>query len=143
MFETIRRCAPGAILGTVLFLTGSAFAEVPAQGGRDAVPPPPPGGASCWDLNANDACDPAREDRNGDSRCDELDCPPGPREDPNAPPPPPPPGEGPACWDLNANGACDLVQEDHSGDRRCDELDCPPGPAEEEYLRMLLKGAKP
>jgi len=142
MFKMIRCLALGAVLGTVLLLTGSAREECAAQGDGVTGLPPPPGGAACWDTNANGLCDPEQEDRTRDGRCDEFDCPRGPQEDPNSPPPPPP-GSGSACWDSNANGTCDQAQEDHNRDGRCDEHDCPPGPPEEEYLQMLQKGAKP
>ncbi|RME21797.1 MAG: hypothetical protein D6806_14045, partial [Deltaproteobacteria bacterium] len=31
-------------------------------------------GVSCWDLNANGACDTAAEDRDGDGQCTAADC---------------------------------------------------------------------
>lgn len=91
----------------------------PGVPGKDGEPGKPgePGkdGVSCWDLDGNGVCDLASEDKNGDGKCDALDCI-GPQGKDGLP--------GVSCWDLNQNGICDPKEEDKNSDGKCDFADC-------------------
>ena len=100
-------------------------------GPRGIQGPTGAGGAICWDLNVNGACDLATEDINSDGTCNALDCV-GPdgtdgvtgSTGARGTTGPPGPGGGSDCWDLNNNTICDLATEDRNGDGSCDALDC-------------------
>jgi hypothetical protein len=98
-------------------------------------------GTACWDLNENQFCDIATEDKNNDGECDTLDCQ-GPEGEPGL--------AGTPCWDLDAEGDCDLPTEDKNNDGECNAYDCqgPPGSGYVEvysasslYLGLLIDSA--
>lgn len=95
----------------------SGEAGLPGDDGEDGV--------SCWDLDADGACDP-EEDVAAPAGCDVLDCR-GADGDDGLPGEPGGAGDdgsdGLACWDLDGDATCD-AEEDVVEPAGCDVLDC-------------------